>query len=288
MSRAGFLSLEVEPCDREQTEDDEGFSSSLLATMATVKVRMLRHDHLLPEVWEEVVSRSRLKTLETGTRNFGLLKKLLQENREMSETLADLYRSNSSEWPISVTRVCGGCPSDRFGASREDHRYNVPNATSIHRLVEISLDQWRSTFSHLDPRYIPVFYNPEQQHADVIRLVRWLVGECEVQEVSAREHSALATSDEWRTLYKRSPHGVVLHRGHQQLEDEPYSPLARVTVFDTLVTGKEIHSALIMQRPFHLVLYPIETRDPDHPLRCLGDTTTNSARLEQLISVIHQ
>lgn len=287
MSRAGFLSLEVEPSDREQTEDDEGFASSMLATMATIKIRLLRHDHLLPESWEKAVSKSRAKTLEAGSRNFALLKKLLQENREMAETLADLYRSDSPNWPITVTRVCGGCPADRFAKTRED-RYNVPSATPVHCLPALSLDRWRSTFSHLDPRYVLVFYNPEQQLAEVVRLVRWLVRECGVQEVCASERLTLATSPDWRNLYRHSPVGVVIHRGPQQLEEEPYSPLARVTVFDTDVTREQICLALLIQRPLHLVLYPLETRDPDHPLRRLIDTATNSARLEQLISVIHQ
>lgn len=287
MSRAGFLRLEVEPRELEQCEEDDGFVSSLLATTATIKIRLLKYDHLMPEAWEECVSRSRIKTIEAGTRNFELLKKLLQETREMSEILADLYRSNSPEWPISVTRVCGGCPADRFNKTRENG-YNVPMATPVGRVRELGLGRWRATFAYLDPRHIFVFYNPEQQRPDVIRLVRWLVSECGVQEVCASEGSKLVTLPEWRNVYKQSPGGVVIHRSNQQLEEEPYSPLARITVFGTDVTREQINLALLIQRPLHLVLYSFETRDPDHSLRRLSDTVQNSIRLEQLISVITQ
>lgn len=287
MSRAGFLSLEVEPSDRLQMEDEEGYSGSLLATMATIKIRLLRHDHLLPEAWEDAISKSRAKTIEAGTRNFKMLKKMLEQNREMSETLAELYRSNSEKWPILVTRVCGGCTADRFDETRDDG-YNVPNAIPIHNPELADTTRWCSTFPYLNPKYVPVFYDPEHQHGDVIRLAKWLVSECGAKEISAREGSTLANSQDWRNLYKQSPSGVLIHRGHKDLEEEPYSPLSRITVFDSHINGDQILQALSLQRPLHLVLYPLETTDPNHPLRKMADTATNSVRLEQLIAVIHQ
>jgi hypothetical protein len=286
MARAGFLQLEVEPSDHLEIENDE-YSHSILATMSTIKVRLLKDNHLLPEAWENFVSQSRVKTLEGGMRNFGLLKKMLGEGREMSETLANLYRSNSLEFPVTVTRICGGCPSDRFLTNRESH-YNVPIATPVSRVKLQFFDLWNSTFPYLAPKYVLVFYNQEQQTVEVTKLVRWLVSECGIQEVCAREGSLLEKSTEWRNLYKRSKSGVVIHRGHQQFEEEPYSPLARVTVFDSHVTGEQLRSTIEMSRPFHLVLCVTDTPDPNHPLRRLSDTAVNSARLEQLISVIHQ
>jgi hypothetical protein len=287
MSRAGLLSLEVAPSDREQTEDDEGFAPSLLATMATIKVRLLRHDHLLSDTWEDVIQKSRTNTLAAGTNNFGLLKKMLQEGREMSEILAELYRNNSAEWPISVTRVCGGCPADRF-AKRGETRYNVANATPVHRLSSSASDKWRETFPYLDPRHVLVFYNPEKQRTEIIRLLRWLVSECGVQEVSARDRTIISTSTGWRDLYKQSPSGVVIYRDHNLLNEEPYSPLGRVTVFDADITAEQVRLALTIERPLHVVCYPTETRDPDHISRRLLDTAMHSVRLEQLVAVIHQ
>ena len=287
MSRAGLLSLEVAPSDREQTEDDEGFAPSLLATMATIKVRLLRHDHLLADTWEDVIRKSRTNTLASGTNNFGLLKKILQEGREMSEILAELYRSQSAEWPISVTRICGGCPADRF-EKMGGTRYNVANATPVHRLSSLPSDKWRATFSHLDPRHVLVFYNPETQQTEIIRLLQWLVSECGVQEVSARDRKKFLTSTGWRDLYKVSPSGVVIYRDHNLLGEEPYSPLRRVTVFDADITAEQLRMALIIERPLHVVCYPTETRDPDHLSRRLIDTATHSIRLEQMIAVIHQ
>lgn len=287
MSRAGFLSLEVEPAEREENVYDEGYSASLLSTMAAIKIRLLRHDHLLPQAWDHEISQSRTKTLEAGTRNFGLLRQLLTQNREMSETLADLYRNQSTKWPITVTRVCGGCPADRFAGTKGEH-YNVPNGSPIQRVTSVSIEKWHRTFPHLMPSYVLVFYDPEQQGTEVIRFMKWLVGECGVQELSMSDDSPLVNSAEWRTLYKQSLSGVLIYRSHQQLQEEPYSPLARATIFDKKITRDQMHLVMCISRPLHVVLCPYETPDPDHPLRKLIDTATNSVRLEQLISVIQQ
>lgn len=285
MSRAGFLNLELEPKSHGDIEDDT--PASVLATLATVRIRLLREDHLLLEAWEQGVSQSRQRTLKAGRENLQMLQQMLINRREVSETLAELYRNRSPEWPIEVTRVCGGCPSDRGAQFREGH-YHVPTASPVHRVAPVKLDRWQERFPHLDPRYVPVFYDPQGQKTELLRFLRWLVGECGIQEISAAKDSWIDTSSEGRLLYKHAPSGVVIHRSLQELEEEPYTPLARVTIFDPRVTGAQIQLARLVQRPLHVVLYPFQTPDPDNPSRCLTDTAINSARLEQLDAVIHQ
>lgn len=286
MSRAGFLRLELEPSAQGDFDDDDDHSS-MLAALATFRVRLLREDHLLAESWEEAVSDSRERTLEAGRKNLHLMKRMLVGRREVSEILADLYRNHSPQWPIVVTRVCGGCPSDRHAEFRESY-YHVPTASPVHRVAPANLDRWQATFPHLDSRYVPVFYDPQGQKAELLRFLRWLVSECGVQEVGSAKDSWIATSSEGRLLYKQAASGVVIHRSLQELEEEPYTPLARVTIFDQQITSSQIQSAQLIQRPFHIVMYPFQTPDPYHPSRRLTDTATNSARLEQLDAVIHQ
>lgn len=287
MSRAGFLELDVEPNWLSVEDDDELLSSSPLAAMSVVRIRLLRHDHLLPEAWGGVVSHSRRNTLMAGTRNLDLMQGLLQRGCEVAQTLAELYRNDSTQWPVDVTQVCGGCPSDRFGDSRID-RYHVPVPTPVHRLSPIDLTHWKSIFPHLEPGYVAVFYEPETAPLTILRLVKWLISECWVQEVCADVLSGLAILSEWQKLYLCAPSGVVVHRDFQQLDEEPYSPLARLTFFDVRVTAQEIDKIFQMQRPLHLVFYPSSTRDPHHPHRLLSDTAINAARFDQLIAVINQ
>lgn len=286
MSRAGFLSLELDPSDDDDNDEDTVPTSSL-AIFARVRVRLLREDHLLQGAWDQAISESRKRTLEAGARNLRLLRGMLVEGREVSETLAELYQNRAQPWPIEVTQVCGGCPADR-DAAFGDLYYHVPTASPVHRVSLPSVEPWTARFPHLAPQEVSVFYDPQQKNPLVLRLVTWLISECGVQEVSLAKDSLVIAASEVRQLYKRSPSGIVIHRGLEALSEEPYTPLSRVTIFDSRVTGREIQSARLIQRPLHVVLYPTQTADPDHPVRLMADTANNSIRLEQLDAVIHQ
>jgi hypothetical protein len=289
MSRAGFLELDVEPNGiPEEDIDDDLLSSSPLVAMAVIRIHLLRNDHRLQEVWEEVISQSRTNTLNAGYKNLALMQRLLQNGCEVAETLEELYRNNSNQWTVDVTKVCGGCPSDRFGDSRIDG-YHVPVPVPIHQLTPFDLPNWKLTFPHLDPRsVIAVFYEPEMTPLAIVPLIRWLVSKCGIQEVCADEKSALAILPDWKQLYRHAPSGVLIHRNLRQLNEEPYTPLARVTFFDKQVTPQEINKVLLIQRPIHLVFYPSNTRDPNNSLRFLSDTAMNSAFIENLNKVISQ
>ena len=287
MSRAGFLNLELEPTTQADIEENNN-SLSMLATLVTVKIHLLREDHLLMDAWDNAISESREKTLASGRRNIKLMRQMLLNQREVSEILAALYSNRSQQWPTEVTRICGGCPSDRLDEFRETN-YHVPTATPIRRVSPSNLSHWHEMFPNFDPRYLNVFYDPHGQKTQVLRLLHWLVAKCNVQEVCTASDSWITNLPEGRQLYKKAPSGVVIHRYHQELDDEPYTtPLNRVTIFDSLVTVDQIHMVQLVHRPLHVVLYEIQTADPDHPTRRLMDTDIKRASLEQFDAIIHQ
>lgn len=287
MSRAGLLELNIEPSENLNDGIDDYSPSSSLSAMAAVRLRLLRHDHMLPEVWENQVSASRTKTLQAGQRNLQLMRGLLRDGREVADTLAELYQNNSKLWPVDVVKVCGGCPKDRFCVTRND-QYHVPIAIPIHNIQQPDLTHWKSTFPYLDQKHVNIFYESKTSLQAIVNFVKWLVSECEVQELCARERSDVATYKEWRKIYRYAPKGVVIHRSLRQLDEEPYSPLVRVTFFDTQVTDEEIQMAFRLERPLHLVLYPSNTRDPNNHQRLLSDTAQNSIRFVQLNEVINR
>jgi ATP-dependent DNA helicase RecQ len=286
MSRAGFLTLELNPSDENDFDDDDS-PASVLTAFARVGVRLLREDHLLASAWNDEISNSRRRTLDAGEHNLRLMRRMLIDRREVSETLAELYRNRTNPWPIEVTRVCGGCPADRLCASH-DLLYHVPTAVPVYQVVPFDLAPWYARFPHLDPRSVSVFYDSNAQPNQVLRLLNWLVRECGVQEVSiAKDSLLLSARDEWE-LFRRSASGIVIHRGLETLDDEPYTALGRVTVFDSHVTNEQIHSARLLLRPLHVVLYPQNAPDPDHPARRLADTAMYGIRIEQFDAVINQ
>ncbi len=286
MSRAGFLSLELNPSD-ENDFDEDSSSASVLTAFARVGIRLLREDHLLAGAWNDEISNSRRRTLDAGEHNLRLMRRMLIDRREVSETLAELYRNRTNPWPIEVTRVCGGCPADRLTASH-DLRYHVPTAVPVFQVVPFDLAPWHARFPQVDPRSVSVFYGPNAQPNQVLRLLIWLVRECGIQEVSIAKDSLLISArNEWE-LFRRSAGGIMIHRGLETLDDEPYTALGRVTVFDSHVTREQIHSARLLLRPLHVVLYPQNAPDPDHPVRRLADTAMHGIRLEQFDAMINQ
>ena len=287
MSRAGFLELDVEPNNSDNDVDDDLLSSSLSTAMSSVRIKLLRHDHSLPSAWEADISLSRNTTLKSGTRNLHLMQGLLQRGEEVAETLAELYQNDSPKWPVVVTQVCGGCPSDRFGDKRVG-RYHVPVPAPVHRISAVDISQWKSTFPHLESGLVSIFYETGTSIPSIIKVIKWLVSECGVQELSADAMSVIARNSEWRKLYRSSHHGIIIFRELQLLDEEPYTPLVRITFFEGSVTALEIDRIFQMERPLHFVFYPSGVRDPHYPLRQLSDTAINAIRFDQLNAVTSQ
>jgi superfamily II DNA/RNA helicase len=290
MARAGLISLDVGVAqDAESTQAEPDESSSLLAALAKIRVRILNDGHLLPEVWDKRVTGSRRATLDASKRNLRLMHTLLKDKREVSETLSQLYRISSGPWPVSVARVCGGCPADRFDASA-NRRYRMPTPSFLRSVCNADFTPWRQRFPWLDPGFVYVFYDDDAPAADiaraVVRFVGWLVHECGVRELSTAANSALAQLPEWQRVYRRAPEGVVLHR--QIDEPEPYTPLARVTVLDATSAVTTLDHIHLLERPYHIVLLPRSQPDPSNPLRALADVAVNAALLQQLLPVISQ
>jgi ATP-dependent DNA helicase RecQ len=290
MCRAALISLEV---DRNPDQaDSEIFddAASPLEAMATIRVRILNHGHLRSETWEEMISPVRLSAYQAANRSLGLMRDLLVKRREVSDTLAELYAISTPRWSVDVSRVCGGCPSDRLSGVRQAN-YHVPSAVPLARVVAPSLKEWLDHFPWLDPQLTFVLYEGENLKGasgdSALRLVEWLVGACDVKEVCL-SRSASLQSTPWRSLYKRSASGVVVQRSVDDQRDEPYSQLARVTVFAEMPTPNALTYVSYLQRPFHLVLLPRNTADPANPARSIAHVAPSRAYLADIITALSQ
>jgi ATP-dependent DNA helicase RecQ len=292
MARAGLISLDVGAVARAEPQDEGADeASSLHAALAHIRVRIEDHGHLLPEVWEKRVTESRTATLTSAGRNLGLMRGLLNGKREFGETLASLYQVDAGARYVPVTRVCGGCPEDRTSPDA-GRTYRMPVPSPLRVSEPVAAAAWRQRFPWLDPEFTHVFYDDERPAAEIrqaiVRFVSWLVAECSLREVSTCGNSALARMAEWQRLYRRAPDGVVLHRSLDELDVEPYTPIARITVLEAPASGSLLDQLALLERPFHIVLLPRSQPDPTNPLRLLADVTANSAYLQQLLPVIIQ
>ncbi|MBL1265485.1 protein DpdF [Candidatus Methylomicrobium oryzae] len=298
MARARLIALELENNPDETLEEPGEDASSLLAAIANMRVRILDYGHLT-ERWEEAISASRSATLQAAGRNLQMMHQLLpgssrkeaQVGKEVGETLCQLYRITSPQWPVYVSHACGGCPSDRFEPIEHGH-YAEPVAIPVNRVVTSRPEAWLERFPWLDPSFVFVFYDETQPEStirqDFIRFAAWLVQCCGVREISINPASSFAQLPEWNGLYKRARDKVVLHRSLMEFDMEPYSPLARMTLLDPDASLELVQKVQMLQRPFHLVLLPLALPDPGNRQRRLYDVSPNKIRLDDLIQEIIQ
>jgi superfamily II DNA/RNA helicase len=289
MARAGFIKLELEPVSRslEAESDFEYSPSSPLSAMADVRVRILRNDHLLLDAWDDSVSACRESTLNAGQKSLQLFEDMLINGREVSDILANLYRIKLANYNIPVTKVCGGCSADR---RNEAIGYRVPVALPIRNLEYGHYKSWTDTFHYLDFGCVFVFY--EENDADLLKkfivLTKWLVAYCGVQELSTSKESLVSNEPDWLSLNRFSLAKVLLYRSIEQIEEEPYSPVARMSVIDPSADSNTIQKVVNLTRPFHLIILPLKTKDPNHHSRLLADTSRNSIHLGRIIAAIQK
>jgi hypothetical protein len=290
MCRASLIELEVDRNDENPNTETDYEAASPFEAMATVRVRILNHGHLRPETWEDVVSPVRLRAYQAANRSLQLMRDLLLSRREVSATLAELYESGTAQWPVDVSRVCGGCPSDRV-QGRRPLAYHVPSAAPLATVVAPRFDQWVARFPWLDPQLTFVLYEAERLDGyaadSALRLVEWLVSMCDVKEVALPRMEPFK-SGAWRSLYRRGESGVVVQRAPEDRADEPYSPLARVTVFGDLPHPDVLNHVRFLQRPFHVVLLPQSTAEPENPSRRLAHIAPSRAYLADILATLNQ
>ncbi len=294
MARAGLIALEVEVNRSELDAEPGEDASSILSAMANVRVRLRNHGHLDLSIWEAAVVASRQRTLVAASRNLELMRELLPSSlklaqkigREVGETLGQLYRIASEPWSVQVSRVCGGCPLDRFQQGRQIG-YAAPVVVPIPRIDAVVNSTWLETFPWISSSFAYVFYDenqsPDRLRHDVLQFARWLVHSCGIQEICTLHDSVLASNSEWMGLYQHARNRVLLHRSTQESDVEPYSPLARLTLLDPGASSDQLSDVQMLQRPFHVVLLPQTMSDPGNPMRRLVDVIGHTQRLEKLL-----
>ncbi|QEQ57705.1 protein DpdF [Chlorobium phaeovibrioides] len=280
MSRAGVLNLEFEENDgvcREEVDGQERFNM--------VRIRLIISDHNSEDTWNSVVAAVREKTYAAGKRNKEMLDHILNNKKEISDVLSELYENKSVAPPVVVTKVCGGCPLDR-NDNRNDITYPIPLANHIDRTSTWSTDGWRKFFPDIDPGYVKVFYEPDQDMGKVQNFIKKLVKCCEVKEICFPGDSQILEPGYMNDLYKAVTDDIVLIRGIDDSCCEPYIPLNRITVFEGKIERMDLTDFRKADGLLHVVLYPMQTMDPSAPHRRLFDVLEGSIRIGQLYNAI--
>lgn len=288
MSRAGFIELNIAPIQDNNFQERDYSEGYPLHSLTSLRVRILRDDHLSPESWENVISTSRKRTLDSGTNNLRLMEKILKGGSEVSDVLSHLYSNNSSKWPVVVTKICGGCPSDRTH-NLSPPKYHMPVAKPIGNAIPVDISTLENQFPQFNPKLINIFYDPLQNtDAQLIKLINWLVNEFDIKEIGIDQKKGVSQSDEFRSLYQRAKSRVLLVRGLSEAREEPYTPLGRISILGKNSSPNVLNEVMKLERPIHILISPSDIMDPNHHSRKYIDTAINELNIDQLIGLINR
>jgi ATP-dependent DNA helicase RecQ len=288
MSRAGFIELNIAPIQDNNFQERDTSENHPLHSLTSLRVRFLRNDHLSPASWENVISDSRKRTLDSGENNLRLMEQILKGGVEVSDVLSHLYSSNSRRWSVVVTKICGGCPTDRAQEKSLD-RYHMPVAKSISDTTPVEIESFLKVFPQYDPKLINIFYDPSRNiDSQIIKLINWLVYEFDIKEIGIDQQSKISQTKDFVNLYQRSKSKVLLARDLSEIYDEPYTPLGRISFLVKDTQPDVLNNVLKLERPIHIIISPLDIRDPNHHSRKYIDTAINESNLDQLLELINK
>jgi superfamily II DNA/RNA helicase len=288
MSRAGFIELNIAPLQDNNFQERDPSEDYPLHSLTSLRVRILRDDHLSPDSWENVISASRKRTLDSGGNNLRLMEKILKGGSEVSDVLSHLYSNNSSKWPVVVTKICGGCPSDRTH-NLSPPKYHMPVAKPIGNAIPVDISTLENQFPQFNPKLINIFYDPLQNtDAQLIKLINWLVNEFDIKEIGIDQKKGMSQSDEFRSLYQRAKSRILLVRGLSEAHEEPYTPLGRISILGKNSSPNVLNEVMKLERPIHILISPSDIMDPNHHSRKYIDTAINELNIDQLIGLINR
>lgn len=288
MSRAGFIELNIAPIQDNNFQERDNSEEDSFHSLTSLRVRILRDDHLSPESWENVISASRKRTLDSGGNNLRLMEQILKGGAEVSDVLSNLYSNNSSKWPVVVTKICGGCPSDRTQEKSLD-RYHMPVAKSISDTAPVDIESFLKVFPQYDPKLINIFYDSSKNiDSQIIKLINWLIHEFDIKEIGIDQQSQISQTKDFINLYQSSKSKVLLVRDLSEIYDEPYTPLGRVSFLGKNTLPDVLNDVLKLERPFHIIISPSDIMDPNHHSRKYIDTAFNELSIDQLIGLINK
>jgi hypothetical protein len=288
MSRAGFIELNIAPIQDNNFQERVASEDHPLYSLTSLRVRILRNDHLSPLSWENDISTSRKRTLDSGGNNLKLMEQILKGGLEVSDVLSHLYSNNSSRWPIVVTKICGGCPIDRDQEKSLD-RYHMPVAKSISHTAPVEIESLLKIFPQYNPKLINIFYDSSMNtDGQIIKLINWLVHELDIKEIGIDQQSQISQTKDFINLYQRSKSKILLVRDLSEIYDEPYTPLGRISFLGKNTQPDVLNDVLKLERPIHIIISPSDIMDANHHSRKYIDTAINESNLDQLLELINK
>jgi len=301
MARAGLIrlraarppTLERGPVETpSQFEARQKLEFDKYYTTASIEL-LTDRNHRSPALWADLVEPQRLQSGDARGDQLERLQEMFEGRREFSESLTQAYQVEDpgNAVFIDVESVCAGCP-----ACRDD----VPPGRSVYHPGHPSLASFqarepdarlRSLCGVAQGATLAVVTYQSVGAGRAMRHWKQTLRETLLPRLLALGILEVCAGSQWLSekafgeLHLRGPSRYLLYTAPQEFSPEPWQ-LARLT----LVEPPELpltSDLLRLARPFHLLLVPEATANPDRPAERLTDRYV-SLPLDVLLSRLDQ
>jgi hypothetical protein len=165
----------------------------------------------------------------------------------------------------------------------------MPVAKPIGNAIPVDISTMKNQFPQYNPKLINIFYDPLQNtDGQLIKLVNWLVNEFDIKEIGVDQKRQMSQLESFKNIYQRTKSKVFLVRGLSEVNDEPYTPLGRISILEKNSSPNLLNSVIKLERPIHILISPSDIIDPNHHSRKYIDTAINELNLDKLLELINK
>jgi len=274
MARSKLIGIESEKppvIEERERESEDQYRQRVEDTLAkyytSILVRVHSPRHQDQEHWVTCVEPVRKRTNQENKANLEHMEEVLRGDREISDILNSVYKSNFNGEEIDVVCCCGGCGFCRR-ACDPLLDYVPPESSPISHPDDTVPEPFKDALSALGmtASFVPVSYSPPGLNArslkrwrkEIISLLKMLVRTGGIKEISADD--IWLELPDYRELFRSSSLQFIIHRNIREPDDLTPLRVPRVSILDPTVPPTPIPKHLfIMQRPLHILLAPEDT-----------------------------
>lgn len=276
LARAGVIELTNEKPAAAGGDEatDELNEEQVRAIFDSVLVRILRSDHLDPELWNTFLEQKREETMAAAQAGLDRIVRVLKGQTEISRELQSMYTiAAGGGRRVTVAAACAGCPKCRdAGLTGPDIAvlFSRPLVLPLYANEATALANWRRRMPawHRSPVY--VLFDPTDVTLER-RLAQLALGlrDCGLRELHLRR-SEWPGAKEWSVIQDA---GIGRFMAFTDLgdSDNELAQAPRLTLFRQWEPQAFMRLEQESSRPFDWIVLPSDATEPTHPQRRFAD-----------------
>uniref|UniRef100_E6PXR7 DNA 3'-5' helicase n=1 Tax=mine drainage metagenome TaxID=410659 RepID=E6PXR7_9ZZZZ len=256
-----------------------------------VAVRILDSRHLDKAHWDKAVAQTRVTLRRGDERALALVQELRNLKRPLNEIFRETY--TLSDPPVHLPRMMGSCPVTRrngtvsFTTADPELTLFAKTDLALSAELERALSPCLDSGGRYWVAYDGIPGDPREfrnWHENFISLLRHMVAGG-VVELSVPD--VALSPKEWSQLIMRSANNFIIRTSQSEETSTAAWEVPRLTLLGAQPLDTEtVEQAMIVHRPYHVIVVPRSQLDPLAPRRRLLDVRRHLS-IEDILARLH-